>query len=238
MKSLKNISIQYCTFILFACFMCNTTVHANEQKEQNFEQTVDSLYAYQKQDVQIEQLLHTQEVFETRYYLSIGIVLLLVLIFGLLCARKTKGYNHLKKIIELLEKNKQNTGSDDKKSNETYIEINETIVNSILENLQAFERERGFLISKITLHQFAKQLKTNTKYLSKVINTYKLKSFRNYINDLRIQHSLQELENNTNYRKYTVKAMAKESGFGTTESFSKAFQKNTGETVSSFLRQF
>ena len=107
---------------------------------------------------------------------------------------------------------------------------------TILENLQAFEKERGFLVSKITLHEFAKNIKTNTKYLSKVINTYKLKSFRNYINDLRIQYSITELQTNTDYRKYTVKAMAQEVGFSTSESFSKAFQKKTGNTVSSFLK--
>ncbi len=101
-----------------------------------------------------------------------------------------------------------------------------------------FRCRQGFLISKITLHEFAKQLQTNTKYLSKVINTHKLKSFRNYINDLRVQYCIQELKHNMNYRKYTVKAMAKEAGFTTAESFSKAFQKRTGETVSSFLRQF
>lgn len=233
MKSLKNIRIQFCTYLLILGYVCNTTLQASELKQQNSEQTVDIL-----QEKQLKQLLQTQEAFETKYYISIGIVLLLVLIFGLLCARKTKGYNHLKKIIELLEKNSQNTNGDENKSNDAYIEIDETIVASILENLQAFEKERGFLLTKITLPQFAKQLKTNTKYLSKVINTYKLKSFRNYINDLRIQYSLEELENNTDYRKYTVEAMAKEVGFNTASSFSKAFQKKTGKTVSSFLKQF
>lgn len=233
MKSLKNIHIKYCTYILFICFSSASAI-----EQQNLEQTVDSVAFYQKQEKQLEQLLHTQEVFETRYYISVGIILLLVLIFGWLCTWKTRGDNHLKKIIELLEKNNQDKSSNDNKSNDTYIEIDEAIVAAILENLQAFERERGFLITKITLHQFAKQLKTNTKYLSKVINTYKLKSFRSYINDLRIQYSIEELENNTDYRKYTVEAMAKESGFNTASSFSKAFQKKTGETVSSFLKQF
>jgi len=184
-------------------------------------------------------LLEKQEAFELRVYVLEGIILLLVLLFGIFCFLSKRGDKRLKNIMALLEKSKLPKDSH-QHGNETnteqfQLDIDETIVDAILENLQAFENERGFLVSKITLHSFAKQLQTNTKYLSRVINTYKLKSFRNYINDLRIQYSIQKLEDTASYRKYTVKAMAQEAGFTTAESFTKAFQKKTGKTVSGFL---
>ena len=233
-------------FILCLLLLCVYTVHANEQaiatspkkelpSKVVLNQRTDSIQAVKTQQELIAVLTKKQEAFEMRYYLLAGFTLFLVLLFGVLCFFNKKGDKRLEKIMSLLEKSRLQKNSEEKNS-DAYIDIDEAVVATILENLQAFEKERGFLVSKITLHEFAKNIKTNTKYLSKVINTYKLKTFRNYINDLRIQYSITELQTNTDYRKYTVKAMAQEVGFSTSESFSKAFQKKTGNTVSSFLK--
>ncbi|QHI37093.1 hypothetical protein IMCC3317_24710 [Kordia antarctica] len=241
MKFIYNIVFAVCVFTL-----CVWNVDANEQPIRTLletelsssvvsNQVIDSLQVSEKYEELVAALTQKQAIFEIRYYILAGITLLLVLMFGVLCFFNKRGDKRLEKIVSLLEKSRQKNNKE--KNHNAYIEIDETIVAAILENLQAFEIERGFLISKITLHDFAKKIKTNTKYLSKVINTHKLKSFRSYINDLRIQYSLSELKNNARYRKYTVKAMAKESGFSTAESFSKAFQKRTGKTVSNFLKQ-
>ncbi|MBC8753952.1 helix-turn-helix domain-containing protein [Kordia sp. YSTF-M3] len=218
-------------------------VHAGEQHTEKTlqvalvktaNQTTDSTQVVEMHEKLVTALYKKQQAFEMRVYVLVGIALLLVFIFGVLCFLNKRGDKRLEKIITLLEKRKLPT--DEKTNTEHFqLDIDETIIDAILENLQAFENERGFLVSKITLHSFAKQLQTNTKYLSKVINAHKLKSFRNYINDLRVQYSIQKLENNGSYRKYTLKAMAKEAGFATAESFTKAFQKKTGKTVSSFL---
>ncbi|MBC8755263.1 AraC family transcriptional regulator [Kordia sp. YSTF-M3] len=226
--------------ILIVCVCASSLlqVHATEQHSTKSlevalvtttNQNTDTIQARETHENLVAALQEKQRAFETRYYVLAGITLLLVLVFGLLCFLNKRGDKRLEKIVSLLEKNREEKHPKS--------EIDEAVVATILENLQAFEKERGFLVSKITLHEFAKQLQTNTKYLSRVINTHKLKSFRNYINDLRVQYSIQKLENNASYRKYTVKAMAKEAGFATAESFTKAFQKKTGETVSGFLRQ-
>jgi AraC-like DNA-binding protein len=241
MKIIHNIIFTICVVTL-----CVYTIHASEQPTQILletefssatmsNQTIDSTQVLETQKKLVAALTQKQEAFEMRYYILAGITLFLVLLFGVLCFFNKRGDKRLQNILSLLEKSKIKEKTTTK-NDHFQLAIDETIVVAILENLQAFEKERGFLISKITLHEFAKQLQTNTKYLSKVINTHKLKSFRNYINDLRIQYSIHELENNISYRKYTVKAMAKEVGFTTAESFSKAFQKRTGETVSGFLR--
>ena len=83
----------------------------------------------------------------------------------------------------------------------------------------------------------SKSFNTNSKYLSKVINTFKDKNFSNYINDLRIKYAIAELKKNPKFRKFTIKAIAQETGFNTTEAFSKSFYKVSGIYPSFFLKQ-
>jgi len=83
----------------------------------------------------------------------------------------------------------------------------------------------------------AKILNTNSKYLSKVINKFKSKTFNNYINELRIEYFMQEFQSNSQFKNYTIKAIAEEVGFTNTETFTKAFFKKNGLTVSYFMKK-
>lgn len=198
-------------------------------------QKLDSLETQNKQQELIAALTQKQQEFEIKYYVLVGVTLFLVLLFGVLCFFNKRGDKRLEKIVSLLEKHQKKEKNDPEKTTNNQLDIDEAVVTAILENLRVFENEKGFLTSKITLHEFAKKLQTNTKYLSRVINTYKSKSFRNYINDLRIEYSIDSLQKNLNFRKYTVSAIAQEAGFSTSESFTKAFRKRTGETVTEFV---
>jgi YesN/AraC family two-component response regulator len=117
------------------------------------------------------------------------------------------------------------------------LEINDDIIDRVLSELHKFENKKGFLNKKLTLSTLSKKIKTNPKYLSKIINTHKHKSFRSYINDLRIQYILDCLKNESKFKKYTVKAISEEAGFSNPESFTKAFKKQTELTVSYFLKR-
>ncbi|MCX7549515.1 helix-turn-helix domain-containing protein [Xanthomarina sp. F2636L] len=110
-------------------------------------------------------------------------------------------------------------------------------VNDILKALETFEKEKQFTKNTITLNNLAKQFDTNNTYLSKIINTYKGKSFNNYITDLRVDYIINELNQNHILRKMTIKAIALEIGFNNPESFSKAFYKKTGIKPSYFIKQ-
>ncbi|WP_298517166.1 AraC family transcriptional regulator [uncultured Kordia sp.] len=197
----------------------------------------DSLALLEQKEKLIATLLEKQEAFELKYFILIGVLLFLVILFGLLCLLNKRGDKRLEKIVSLLEKNQKSDESNSEVAKDNTLDIDPVVIDAILENLKVFEQERGFLNPKITLYEFAKKLQTNTKYLSKVINTYKLKSFRNYINDLRVQYSIERLKQHRDYRNYTMHAMAQEAGFSNRESFSKAFQRKTGESVSDFLKQ-
>lgn len=116
------------------------------------------------------------------------------------------------------------------------LEVPEEIVQKILNGLADFEQGDLFLDSDITQAILAKNLGTNTKYLSKVVRQHKAETFNYYINGLRIQHIIQKLKRDKDYRKYTLLAIANEAGFRKIESFSKAFAKETGITPTYFIK--
>ncbi len=107
----------------------------------------------------------------------------------------------------------------------------------LLQQLQQFEDKHGYLKPKINSKDLAKRFGSNSSYLSIVVNTYKQKSFSQYINDLRIEYAVKRLQTDTKFRKYTIKAIAQEIGFNTAEAFAKTFYKNTGIYPSYFIKQ-
>ncbi len=115
--------------------------------------------------------------------------------------------------------------------------ISDEVQYHLLVKLQKFEESRGYLKSKLNTTDLAKSFVWNSSYLSIVVNTYKQKSFSQYINDLRIDYAVARLQTDTKFRKYTVKAIAQEIGFNTAEAFAKTFYKNTGIYPSYFIKQ-
>ncbi|APZ47157.1 hypothetical protein BW723_13075 [Polaribacter reichenbachii] len=115
--------------------------------------------------------------------------------------------------------------------------IPKEIIENILNGLEKFEKKKGFTNTSLTLNDFAIKLKTNTNYLSKIINHYKNKNFSNYLKDLRIAYAIEILDKNELIRKYTIKAIANEVGFNTAESFANAFYKKTGFKPSYYIKE-
>jgi len=122
------------------------------------------------------------------------------------------------------------------KKNNLTTDIHEDIITHILSSLNMFEESKKYTNNSYTLDSLAKEFNTNKSYLSKVINEHKQMNFSNYINDLRIGHIIEELKADNKLRSYTIKAIAQESGFNTSQSFSKAFHKRTGIYPSYFIK--
>ncbi len=116
------------------------------------------------------------------------------------------------------------------------ITINQALIASILHKLEGFETKKGFLKPNLKITTLAKRFSTNTRYLSEVIKIHKGKPFIHYINDLRIDFILNELKGNKILQQYTIKGIAEEAGFNTSESFATAFKKRTGLKPSYFLK--
>lgn len=114
---------------------------------------------------------------------------------------------------------------------------NNTVTTMLLEHLEVFEKEQLFLEKNISLDFLAKKWKTNRNYLSNCINTYKEKRFNDYINTLRINFLLKNLEHNPKWRCLKTDVVADMLGFTNVRSFSDAFTKVTGRTLSCYLQE-
>ncbi|KFF11505.1 hypothetical protein IW15_14910 [Chryseobacterium soli] len=122
------------------------------------------------------------------------------------------------------------------KEERSKILLSDEKLQDIRAKLENFEGEKGFLRKNITVDSLAKELGTNRDYLSKSVNELKEKNFSQYINELRINYVVEELNKNEKLRKYTISAIADEVGYNNSESFSNAFRKVTGTLPSYYIK--
>ena len=174
---------------------------------------------------------------KTRTTLWIAIVGLVVLsVVGYYYFNRQRKFK--KRYETLMNKEKQEDSFyAEKKTLSKPLDISEEITQDILDKLSAFEAEKKYLSRAISLNDMAKSLGTNSTYLSKVINNEKGRNFSTYINHLRVAFAFEELKNNPTFRKYTIKAIAEESGFKNAESFSKTFYKVYGFYPSFYVKK-
>ncbi len=128
----------------------------------------------------------------------------------------------------------ENTENSEDKISRT---ISEDIAQNILKELEIFETKDQFLNKGITLGSLAKKIKTNSKYLSEIINTYKGKNFATYLNDLRIDYAISRLANDKKFRSYKITFIAEELGYNNEQAFTLAFKKRTGTPLSIYLKE-
>lgn len=115
--------------------------------------------------------------------------------------------------------------------------IDDEKIEEILSKINKLEEKQYYLRQDCTLPNMAKKLKTNTSYLSKIINTHLNKSFSTYINELRINYVVIELKNNKRLRSYSIKGVAEEIGYKNGDSFARAFKASTGITPSVYIKK-
>ena len=115
--------------------------------------------------------------------------------------------------------------------------ISDDVINSVLKALRIFEDKKLFVDADLTATSLAKDFGTNANYLGKIVKFQYQKSFRNYVNDLRLDLALDKLRNDKSFKNYSVQAMANEVGFKNAEPFSKAFKSRTGFYPSEFVNQ-
>ncbi len=133
-------------------------------------------------------------------------------------------------LMEVEQKGKNHTKTKE-------IEIPKDIVANILNNLKKFEDKEEFLKGKITTVNLSKKFNTNSKYLSKVVHSYKNKTFTEYVNELKINYIINRLKQDKKFKHYTLRAIAKEVGFNTTEAFAQAFYKQEKIKFSDYLKK-
>uniref|UniRef100_UPI00286DCF89 helix-turn-helix domain-containing protein n=1 Tax=Flavobacterium sp. TaxID=239 RepID=UPI00286DCF89 len=115
--------------------------------------------------------------------------------------------------------------------------IKDKTITEILEKLIKLEEKKYFLNQECTLHNVAKKVKTNTAYLSKIVNNELGKTFSTYINELRINYIIIELKNNSKLRSYSINAIAEEIGYKSSDSFTKYFNATTGISPTIYIKK-
>ncbi|MEP0266818.1 AraC family transcriptional regulator [Dokdonia sp.] len=184
----------------------------------------------------IKRLENKTEKLNTRTLYLIVFVILLIGI-SVFQFKKHRAYKkRFNQIITGTKNKKVRSVSKNKHVLSKNITISEELIDSILGKLENFEKKKGFLKTNLKVTSLAKRFSTNTKYLSEVIKIHKGKPFVHYINDHRIDYILNELQENNILRHYTIKGIAEEAGFNTSESFAAAFKKRTGLKPSYFLK--
>lgn len=177
-----------------------------------------------------EDIINALQLRNTQSYVVIGISVFLFLFFSALSYYFFRQKVTYRRRFEKLMKDDNSHSANKSKSlnNEAPIIISNDIVTDILKRLKRFEDNEDFLKDNVTLIALAKKMHTNSSYLSRVVNSHKLKSFSQYLNDLRVQYAVSKIKSDHVFRRYTVEAIASECGYNTAASFSRSFYKKTG----------
>ena len=113
--------------------------------------------------------------------------------------------------------------------------INLELEEMVLRELENFEISEIYLDSTFNINKLAKQLNTNTSYLSSIVNERKGKTYKQYIAELRMNYLLNLINKESKYRKYTVEALGNKIGYTNASSFSRSFKNFTGLSPSEYL---
>lgn len=114
--------------------------------------------------------------------------------------------------------------------------INENLENNILAGLQKFETLEKYKDQNLSLPSLAALLKTNTTYLSEIINKQKGKNYNGYINELRINYIVNKLYTDPQYLNYKISYLAEDCGFISHSSFATIFKNILGISPSIFIQ--
>lgn len=219
------------------------------------EETIGVNYALSADDLKKE-MIKMEAKYKNRNLLiklfyGFIIILFILLIFGLIKKHKDKKKidRKLNELIVQYKKDIENRDFlDEPKPDLSSIEIefkreipilsiDEEKENEIVEKLKKLEEKLVFLSSDFTQQMVAKKIKTNTTYLSYVVNKRFGKSFSEYSNELKLNYVISEMISNPTYRKYSTQAIAESVGFKNAVSFTKSFSKRTGVTPVQFVKK-
>ncbi len=178
--------------------------------------------------------------------IALFLLVVFLLVTGLFFYKKQKqNLGDFEKLLsdykkKLEEKDIQINNINDNKNiklQKSNIELKESFIIDIEQKIRQFEYDLKFLSKDCNIVDTAKEFGTNHKYLSYIINMKKEMNFSLYINNQRIDYAVKKLEENKLYLTHTIEGIAKEVGFNTAESFSKAFFKRTNMQPSFLINE-
>lgn len=119
------------------------------------------------------------------------------------------------------------TGEDESPVKST-VEENDQNTNTLQPKVQLWIEEEKYLQQGLTIEQLARDLSTNRTYVSNYINNVEKKTFREWINYLRIEKAKELL---LSQPLVSIAEIANMTGYNDGSNFNKQFVKNTGTTA-------
>jgi len=102
------------------------------------------------------------------------------------------------------------------------------------QKLEKWLAEKKYTDHSLTIDVLAGELATNKYYLSRYINTLKNKTFRTWINELRIEEAKRLMFSNPNI---SVNEIVSKSGFVDKSNYFRQFSQQTGQTPKMWLKE-
>jgi hypothetical protein len=115
--------------------------------------------------------------------------------------------------------------------------LNENLVENLLCKLKAFEDKCGFTENGLTINKLAHKLRTNSTYLSQVINDNKGMNFNRYLGELRINYITNKLYTDKVYLNYKIETLAEKCGIASRTNFSNLFREINGMRPTEFIKK-
>ncbi|WP_046756304.1 tetratricopeptide repeat protein [Kordia jejudonensis] len=213
----------------------------NDNLKLDIVSTIYELYDIDFLEAQIEDLSEDAEKKEKSLSATkLIIIILIVLIIFLFAYFQYKARQNQKRFEALLNKStsvKKLTPITKTEKIDRKKLIPEEKAAELLAKLEKLERQKVFLDQNCTIAWLAKKLGTNASYASIIINDYRQKKFPEYLSELRIDYATERLKEDSKFRSYTIKSIAKDVGYKSSEAFSKAFKKINGIYPSYFIKK-
>lgn len=99
--------------------------------------------------------------------------------------------------------------------------------------IRCMEEQQPFLEDDFSLEKFSRMMFTNKTYLSKVINSYSGRNFKQFVNYYRVQYSIELIKKDP---RLSVMELAQMSGFHSTVTYNMAFRINMNDTPGAFSK--
>lgn len=127
------------------------------------------------------------------------------------------------------------TGLSEKKTNNTGA-ATKTFESEIKLITDYFKDDKPYLKNNLNINEVALSLQIPGRDVSFILNNHFQQHFPDFVNMYRIQHFINEVENE-NLNKFTIEFIAKSSGFSSITTFNRAFKKAYSISPTEYIQQ-
>ncbi|SNR15211.1 helix-turn-helix domain-containing protein [Tenacibaculum jejuense] len=182
-----------------------------------------------------QSILKSEKSKYTNIILTFALILFIAFSFFLFKRKKYKN-----KIVDIQNKEKEEDIkieiSKEKESQKVEYNIDEELENKILAKINTIDNELSFLKPDFTINTLAKDLQTNSTYISFIFNKNKNETFKQYYSKRKIDYIVEKLNDEKIYRNYSIQALAEEVGYTNASAFTRVFKKYMNITPSAYIK--